>query len=186
MGVSTLNLRAVVSSRGEADQYLLKASDAVLVSRGGPRWLVLSCPCGCGERFPINLDPRSGPAWRAYNAEAGKLSLFPSVWRDTGCQSHYIIWRGRIYLFGPSNGEGEGSNVDLDYLTDSVSKKLSASVWRSFVDIADELGEVPWDVLEICRQFVRTDKAEEGVGKLKSHFRLIRNQTTDKGVDRIV
>ncbi|MCK1732333.1 DUF6527 family protein [Bradyrhizobium sp. 142] len=172
MGVVILNFRAVVSSRGEADQHLSKPGDAVLVNRGGPRWLVLSCPCGCGERFPVNLDPRSGPAWRIYNAEGGKMSVFPSVWRDTGCQSHYIIWRGRIYLFGSDNDAETDAGIALDDLLGPVSKRLSYAAWRSFVDVADELGEIPWDVLEACRTLARKRVAEEGTGKLRSHFRL--------------
>ncbi|WIW50487.1 DUF6527 family protein (plasmid) [Bradyrhizobium sp. 62B] len=172
MGISVLNLRAIVSTRSEADEYVSRPGDAALISRGGPRWLVLSCPCGCGERFPINLDPRSGPAWRIYHVETGQMSLFPSVWRDSGCQSHYIVWRGRIYLFGSGDDEVARQNIGLDSLVSPVSNRLSASTWRSFVEVADELGEIPWDVLETCRELVRRRIVEEGSGKLKSHFRL--------------
>lgn len=114
------------------------------------------------------------------------MSLFPSVWRDTGCQSHYIIWRGRIYLFGSRIGGEEEPNLGLDYLVGPVSKRLSVETWRSFVDIADELGEVPWDVLEACRMLVRMQKAEEGAGRLKSHFRLRRSEETEGRLDFIV
>ena len=58
--MSTRRLRfcGTVSTRGAASTHLKSAGDAVLIERGRPRLLVLSCPCGCGEEFPINLDPR--------------------------------------------------------------------------------------------------------------------------------
>ncbi len=175
MGISRLNLKAVVSSRGDVGSHLRKPNDAVLVSRGEPRWLILSCPCGCGEQFPINLDPRSGKAWRIYNAGRKDMTVFPSVWRDTGCQSHYIIWRGQVHFFGRSFEEEGKVSLELGHLMRPVLQKLSASTWRSFIEVADELGEIPWDVLDVCRDLVRAGNAEEGEGKLKSHFRLGRS-----------
>src|ERR1700722_8970214 len=106
---SQLHLMGVVSSRGEASAYLKAPGDAVLVERGRPRLLLLSCPCGCGEHFPINLDPRAGPAWRLYRNRTGAITLYPSVWRESGCYSHYIIWRDRILLFGGAEDELDDS-----------------------------------------------------------------------------
>lgn len=173
MSVARLNLRAVVSSRSEVAQLALKPNDAVLIDRGGPRWLVLSCPCGCGEQFPINLDPRTGPAWRLYQPGQTQLSVFPSVWRDTGCRSHYIIWRGLVHLFGKAGpNEEHVPEVDLAGLHSSVRGQLSGSNWRHFADVASDLDAIPWDVLEVCRRLVRRKQAIEGSGKLQGNFRL--------------
>jgi hypothetical protein len=75
---------------------LNEPGDAVLVRRGVLRSMVMSCPDGCGEVLTVNLDGRAGKAWRHY-ARGDDVSLFPSVWRDSGCESHYILWRSRIY-----------------------------------------------------------------------------------------
>lgn len=171
MSVSRLNLRAVVPSRSEVAQFVLKPNDAVLVDRGGPRWLILSCPCGCGELFPINLDPRAGSAWRLYKSNREQLSIFPSVWRDTGCRSHYIIWRGAIHLFRGANDETL-PEVDLTALQSSVRDCLSTSTWRHFVEVALVLDAIPWDVLEVCRRLVKRKEAMEGSSRLQGHFRL--------------
>src|SRR5947208_4568845 len=103
-----LNLRAVVESRSEVGALLSKPGDAVIIQRGQPRWIMLNCPCGCGEDIPINLDRRAAKAWRYYDGEGRGVTLFPSVWRDTGCQSHFIVWRGRILLL-EAYGEDESS-----------------------------------------------------------------------------
>ncbi len=176
MSVSHLHLRATVSSRSDVTKFVSKPGDAVLIDRGGPRWLILSCPCGCGEHFPINLNSRTGPAWSLYDTPQGQLSVFPSVWRESGCQSHYIIWRGKIYLFGKSvdRDEGDLPEINLSALEPSIRGRLSPSTWRHFTDVASDLDAVPWDVLEVCRKFVKRGEAAEGTGKQRGHFRLIK------------
>jgi hypothetical protein len=174
-----LRLRGVVASRDEASALLEASGDAVLVERGRPRLLVLSCPCGCGEQFPINLDPRAGPAWRLYRESrdvgAGRwrrrrsLSLFPSVWRETGCRSHYIIWDGRIVLFG-RDYEYEGSLELTVEMMEEIFARLPSEGLVSAIDIADALGAVPWDVMVACRRLVRTGRAWEGKDKQRGHF----------------
>jgi hypothetical protein len=147
--------------------------DAVLIERGRPRWLLLSCPCGCGEEFPINLDPRAGPAWRLYlNRNAG-LSLFPSVWRESGCRSHYIIWRNKIFLFGNYEDDFENSEQpdETGSLIDGVRDRLPVKTLISYTEIADALNAVPWDVLLLCRRLVRLGIAQEGRDKERGCFR---------------
>ncbi len=167
-----LRFRATVERRGDASAHLKSSGDAVLIERGRPRMLVLSCPCGCGEEFPINLDPRSGPAWRLYGSPEKGLSLFPSVWRESGCRSHYIIWRNKILLFGRDEEDLETSLQadEFNKLTDAVRKRLPGKGLIPFSDIADGLDEVPWDVLTVCRQLVRRGIAREGKGKERGSF----------------
>jgi hypothetical protein len=92
-------LKETVDSRGAASELLRDAHDVVLVHRGQPRWLIISCPDSCGEELPINLDRRAGPAWRLYFKDS-EMSLFPSLWRDSGCGSHFITWDNSIIWCG--------------------------------------------------------------------------------------
>lgn len=87
----SISLKAELDSRVGAANLLVAPGDAVLITRGQPRWLLLRCPCGCGEEMPVNLDARAGKAWRLYRRPHSGLTLFPSVWRDTGCESHFVI-----------------------------------------------------------------------------------------------
>src|SRR5258708_2177168 len=99
MSEPTFTLKATLSSREGISAYLKKPGDGVIVERGRPRWLILACPCGCGSQIPVNLDSRAGPAWRLYRRRSG-VTVYPSVWRDSDCESHFIIAHNRIYLFG--------------------------------------------------------------------------------------
>lgn len=173
MGTIPLRLVSVVPSRGQATSLLQKAGDAVLVERGSPRLLVLACPCGCGEQFPVNLDPRSGPAWHLYKKH-GSISVFPSVWRESGCRSHYIIWRSKILLFGAQQSEElAGASGEYDALTETILPRLPSRDWVPFGKLAELVDAVPWDVLVACRILVREGKAFEGIGKQRGEFRRV-------------
>jgi hypothetical protein len=166
-----INLLGVVSSSGDAISRLKSPGDAVLVERGRPRLLMLSCPCGCGDQLPINLDSRSGPAWRIYQTSKG-ITLFPSVWRETGCESHFIIWRNEILLFGRYEGDWDDSGLDDGTLPDSneVLLHLPQVGLVSFSKVADSLNADPWDVLRVCRTLVRSGLAHEGRGRERGSF----------------
>ncbi len=54
------------------------------------------CPCGCKNKLHMNLIPDERPLWRLENYENGTVSLHPSVWRRTGCRSHFWLRNSRI------------------------------------------------------------------------------------------
>jgi hypothetical protein len=151
--VDRIRLRASVNSRDEARRLVTKPGDAALVVRGYLRSIVIACPCGCGDQLTINLDSRSGPAWRF--AERGeKVTLYPSVWRESGCRSHFVVWQNEIYLFGRN---------DLDRrrhpkLESRVYKQLGDGQAHHFTDVADALDELPWSVLVACENLARDGK----------------------------
>lgn len=167
-----MRFKGTVSTRGEASVHLESPGDAVLIERGRPRLLLLSCPCGCGEAFPINLDSRAGPAWRLYGQGPTGLSLFPSVWRESGCMSHFVIWRDRIFLFSRDDDDLDTSPQadEIAQLIDSVREHLPETELLSFSEIAENLNAVPWDVLIACRRLVRMGIAREGKRKQRGWF----------------
>lgn len=164
-------LRATVGTRGEVSSHLQHAGDGVLVVRGDPRWLFVRCPCGCGADIPINLDPRAGSAWRVYNDKRTGLSLYPSVWRDTDCGSHFIIWRNRIFLFGAyPDAFASTDDEEIVALLPHVLSAIPLSGMVPYVQIAEVLRAVPWDVLDACRRLVRSGQLREGLDKDRGMF----------------
>lgn len=169
----TLSLKAIVESRAEVKDQLKRPGDAVLIRRGQPRWLLLKCPCGCGDEIPVNLDRRAGKAWRYYGDAKSGVTVFPSIWRDTGCESHFIIWRDQILLFGGWDDDVSSSPVhpDLSSLSRRVLESWPSEGWASYADIADGLGEIPWDVLDACRNLTHAGSLIEGHGKQRGMYR---------------
>ena len=175
-------MKAVVASRGEAVGLATSPGELVLVERARPRVLVIRCPCGCGDDIVINLDRLAGPAWRLYEKGAG-VTVFPSVWRDSGCESHFVIAGGRIFLFDGVYDEVDATEgAELDEAIDEwlagpriesalVLSKLKTSEWQSAMELADILDELPWDVHTACRALVRKGLAIEGQGRLRGSFK---------------
>lgn len=166
-----LRLAAVVESRSEANSHLRQIGDAVLILRGSPRLLILKCPCGCGENYAINLDPRAGKAWRLYRDKTNALTVYPSVWRDTGCHSHYVVRKNTILLF-QSNDDYDSTPLSQEAL--DLCQKLLV-VWpthgyHGFEQIAEQLGVIPWDVQEACMELVQRGKMVRGLGRSSSMF----------------
>lgn len=160
-----LAFKAQVEQRHEANPLLKSPGDAAFVHRGVLRSLVMACPDGCGELLTINLDARAGKAWRAYGSHE-ELSLFPSVWRETGCKSHFILWLSRIYWCD----WGDELDTPMEDVVEQVRGRLSTDL-VSYVEMADALQLVPWAVLSACHRLVREGAAEEGTSKFRGQFR---------------
>ena len=161
----TLTFRGAVEHRHEADERLGSPGEAVLVRRGVDRSLTVLCPDGCGETLTINLDQRAGPAWRLY-VDGRSVSLFPSVWRHTGCCSHFIVWKSRIYWcdWGEElqSTSAEFEQLVLSSLTDA---------FRPYAQIAEALDAVPWAVLSACHRLKSRNLICEGLGNQRGWFK---------------
>lgn len=171
-----VNFKGKVTSRADASQHLKEPGDTVIVERGYPRWLVMKCPDGCGDELPINLDGRAGPAWRIYESPRLGLTIYPSVWRDTGCEAHFIVWRDHIIVFGGWDDweyDKFWEDQAYDNLREAVLLRLTQKNLIHFAEIADELGELPWDVLRVCRDLVKRNQAIEGEDKKRQHFKRV-------------
>lgn len=68
----------------------------LVVEDGIEEFLALRCPCGCGETICLNLLPDERPRWSLCRHKGDSFSVHPSIWRTTGCRSHFFIRSGRI------------------------------------------------------------------------------------------
>jgi hypothetical protein len=168
----SINFLGTVETASAGSERVKRPGDTVLVERGTPRLLQMKCPCGCGDTLTINLDKRSGPAWRIY-WRRGKLTLFPSYWRDTKCGSHFIVWNSQIYWC-----DWEDENDELWKRTSDIEDKVVAvlpTAFTSYEVIADQLGELPWDVLRACQNLVRKQIAVSNGPWHKGEFKRVRS-----------
>lgn len=75
----------------------LSPGSVYLAGEGANLWAAaMLCPCGCGEVIELNLLPQVRPRWTVDQHVDGTLTLTPSVWRQKGCRSHFILRGGRI------------------------------------------------------------------------------------------
>lgn len=162
----TLDFRGLVEHRHEANEHLRAPGQAVVVRRGVNRSLTMLCPDGCGETLTINLDRRAGAAWRLY-LDGEALSLYPSVWRHTGCRSHFIIWRSHLYW---CDWDEELQSVDSEF--EAQVLRTLGSVLRPYSELSEQLDAVPWAVLSACRRLLGRGLVAEGRDNQVGWFRL--------------
>jgi hypothetical protein len=155
--VKTIARHGVVERYSEAVANLKAPGDTVVVTRGVPRSVVMQCPDGCGEVVTLNLDRRTGPAWRIFERNS-RLTIFPSVWRDSGCRAHFIVWNNEILW---CDRDDVAAWNDRELLA-AVQKALPppTHAHRHFEEIATALDSVPWEVLWACRSLERAGVAK--------------------------
>jgi len=87
----------VLNDQAMARTVAAAGAHLAIVRRGILRWIVFQCPCGCGELITLNLDKRTGPHWRIWRRK-NSLSINPSVWRTSGCQSHFVLKQNHVFM----------------------------------------------------------------------------------------
>lgn len=117
----------VVPSMDDVPANLSK--NIFLVNRGGVnRWVVLACPCGCGERLDVNLMSNRRPYWRLRH-HRGAVSLLPSLWvpKDR-CGSHFWLIRNRVLWAESDWSVGDRTGINTPRQT--LSERLRAAYRR--------------------------------------------------------
>ncbi len=86
-----------VGSQTEARAAVAESRNRIaIIDRDGPRSVLFQCPCGCTDVVVLNVDGRVGKAWRLRENQRG-VTLMPSVWRASGCRSHFVVWESRVW-----------------------------------------------------------------------------------------
>lgn len=67
-----------------------------VIYKNKPVWALFKCPCGCGYVITLPLQKPHNPKWRLYKSESKRPTLYPSVWQNKGCHSHFWIEDGKL------------------------------------------------------------------------------------------
>ncbi len=68
-----------------------------VVYENEPFWAMFRCPCGCGTVISLSLQKAHNPSWSVEETDTGRPTLYPSVWQNKGCCSHFWITDGRVH-----------------------------------------------------------------------------------------
>src|ERR1043166_8373820 len=102
LGRNFFGPRLLVPMRVEELPDRLNPEMVYIVGEGEHLWYVaMLCPCRCGETLHMNLMPHSRPRWEVIRNQDGTVTLHPSVWRLTGCGSHFFVRLSQIMWFTP-------------------------------------------------------------------------------------
>lgn len=75
------------------------------------QYAIFQCPCGCGRVVELNLNPKSSPLWSVKWNVMGTVSFTPSIWRKSGCRSHFFFKHGQIIWCDPAFSS---TNVEVE------------------------------------------------------------------------
>ena len=96
----------------------------------------LCCPCGCGATIQLSLVAGDTPSWRVRRHFSGSVTLHPSIWRKTGCRSHFFLRRGRIVWSRPQGSAASSSQCSqtppLSHFTRTEKGKRTMRDSRKF------------------------------------------------------
>jgi len=79
------------------DPETCKKKTVYIVQDGSePETLIFACPCGCRAVIKLNLLPDAKPCWIYLINDKNKITVTPSIWRKSGCKSHFFLRKSRI------------------------------------------------------------------------------------------
>jgi len=88
--------RSVLVAVHPADREVAPGTIVVVGTWTKPKWALLRCPCGCGQKISLRLGKGPSPRWKVSVDWRGRASLHPSVRQTSGCMSHFWIRKGSI------------------------------------------------------------------------------------------
>ena len=95
----------MVVSKAPANVAIGDDQFIAMIYENNPYWAMFKCPCGCGTVISLSLQKIHRPSWTVEKTKAGRPSLYPSVWQNKGCCSHFWIKDGRVHWCGNSGIE---------------------------------------------------------------------------------
>jgi hypothetical protein len=87
---------ARVVNQHPTPQQLLVTVLSVVIDGGHTKWACLLCPCGCGDRIQLSLNPSRRPRWLVRIDWLERPTVEPSIHQLDGCRSHFWIRSGQI------------------------------------------------------------------------------------------
>lgn len=95
--------RKVIFFEGDELPDEMFGYDLAVASEHGTLWEAgMLCPCGCHEQLRLMLLKDVKPRWDLTVDKRGRATLYPSVWRSSGCRSHFWLTAGQVKWCAPT------------------------------------------------------------------------------------
>lgn len=105
----TYYFNTILEKDSTPSNELIKEREFVtVIYKSKPIWALFKCPCGCGYVITLPLQKPHKPKWKIFESEFGRPSLYPSVWQNKGCYSHFWIEDGKL-IWCNDTGHSDGS-----------------------------------------------------------------------------
>jgi len=93
----TSKYRKVIVIKQQPDKLVPYETLIVIIGGDEPKWLLLRCPCGCGEELRIPLMKNHTPHWDIFEETKNTITVFPSInIKHPGCGAHFWIRNNKV------------------------------------------------------------------------------------------
>ncbi len=76
---------------------VLNKENIYIAGESGHYWYIcFLCPCGCGEIIQLSTLVNDNPKWSFIKHRNKTITIYPSIWRTSGCKSHFFIRKGIV------------------------------------------------------------------------------------------
>jgi hypothetical protein len=89
------------------NSHIEKNNFYLVTANHADKWALFQCPCGCGHIITLSLQFTHNHYWRVIRNISKRPTLYPSVWQNTPCLSHFWLKDGRVY-WCPDSGTQPG------------------------------------------------------------------------------
>src|SRR5438105_12112991 len=76
----------LIEEKTPTNDLINEAQFIVVMSEKKPIWALFKCPCGCGYVISLSLNK-----WRFQKTKNNRPTLYPSIWQNSGCHSHFWL-----------------------------------------------------------------------------------------------
>jgi len=87
----TDNPRFQIENVKDVPESITDRSIFIVQDGNEPELLAFKCPCGCDADIILNLLKDASPRWSYELNDKGTIEIYPSVWRNVGCKSHFFV-----------------------------------------------------------------------------------------------
>jgi hypothetical protein len=97
------------------DPTTLKEKEFIkVIYKRKPYWAIFRCPCGCSTIISLPLQKSNHHYWHVYSSKNNRPNVYPSVWQNKVCCSHFVINDGKI-IWCQNSGLEPYSDDELYY-----------------------------------------------------------------------
>ncbi len=100
------HFRKIIELESTPDMDSIGNNDFIFVRYNqNSYWALFKCPCDCDTIISLPLQNGHNPRWSLKESEFGRPTLYPSIWQNKGCFSHFWITDGKVEICGNSGIE---------------------------------------------------------------------------------
>ena len=91
-----IDLASIITEDMPVSEDVKENTLVILGGKDWAKWVLLKCPCGCGDLITLSLMKSHKAFWNLKIDLMKRVTLSPSIWKNDGCKSHFFVKKGKL------------------------------------------------------------------------------------------